>query len=435
MLNQYQVAVVGGGPAGMMAAAKAADCGAKVVLLEKNPRLGKKMLITGGGRCNLTNIAGIDEMVSNIPGNGRFVYSSLHRFSGEDLRAFFGKLGIQTKIEDQGRVFPVSNSAGEVVDALERYLRQQGVGIQLEIAVDNLLVENKRCRGLVAGGRVIKTMAVVVATGGLSFPGTGSTGEGHRMARRIGHQVTPFFPAAVAITCTDPWITGREVQGISLEKVRITVYNSGGKKLASEMGDVILTHWGFSGPGALRVGRAVALEKQREPGAPMKGELDLFTMHTTGELAEKLQELAESGSKKSLKNCLAALLPERLVKVLLELAYISPEIPVARLIKGQRDAMVSLMKAVPVTIQGTRPLAEATVTGGGIHVKEVYPKSMESKLIKGLFFAGEILDVDAHTGGFNMQVAFSTGYVAGEAAAALARETLDELDYGGVNYD
>ncbi|AEG59810.1 HI0933 family protein [Desulforamulus ruminis DSM 2154] len=435
MRKDYDVVVVGGGPAGMMAAARAAECGAAVLLLEKNRQLGKKMLITGGGRCNLTNAADIPEMVDNIPGNGRFVYSSLHRFSGQQVRAFFGKLGIKTKVEDHGRIFPVNNRSGDVVGALERYLRQLGVRVRLETGAKGLVVENHRCQGVAAGEEVFTAGGVIVATGGLSYAHTGSTGEGHRLAEEAGHRITALFPAAVAITCSDGWIKGRAVQGLSLENVNLTLYNGKGKRLAAESGDVIFTHWGLSGPGALRVGRVVALEKQRDPAAVLQGKLDLFSERTARNLEEDLQQCISAAAKKSVKNLISSLLPERLVKVLLDLAEVAPETPAGEVIKARWNTLISLMKGLPLQVTGTRPLEEATVTGGGVSIKEINPRTMESTKIKKLYFAGEILDVDAHTGGFNMQVAFSTGYVAGEAAATALRETLDEVDSVGVNYD
>ncbi|AEF94455.1 HI0933 family protein [Desulfotomaculum nigrificans CO-1-SRB] len=425
MGTNYDVVIVGGGPAGMMAAASAAAHGASVQLLEKNDQLGRKMLITGGGRCNLTNRADVAEMVANIPGNGKFVYSSLHRFSGQDLRNFFKRLGLATKVEDHGRVFPISDKAQDVVNALTKHLHQLGVRISLGTGVTSLMVENNHCRGVMVGETVIRAKAVVLATGGVSYPRTGSTGEGHKMAERVGHHVTKLFPAAVAITCTDPWIVQREVQGLSLANVNITVFNSRDKRLATETGDIIFTHWGLSGPGALRVGRAVALERQREPDAPIRGALDLFPTRSSEELARELGKLAQAAPKKSVKNLLIMLVPERLVKVLLELAGMPPETPGGPLNKTQLAKLADLLKALPVHIKGTRPIEEATVTGGGVNIKEIDPRTMGSKLIRGLFFAGEILDVDAHTGGFNMQVAFSTGYVAGEAAALFVKETLD----------
>ncbi|GAB6180442.1 NAD(P)/FAD-dependent oxidoreductase [Desulfotomaculum defluvii] len=401
----------------MMAAARAAALGARVQLVEKNESLGRKMLITGGGRCNLTNSADIDEMIANIPGNGKFVYSALHQFSGSDLRDFLRALGIKTKIEEKGRVFPVSNRASDVVQALVKYLQQSGVKISYGNKVDSLLVEDQICQGVRVNGQVILAKAVVVATGGLSYPATGSTGEGYKLAREVGHQVTPLFPAAVSITCNDQWILNREVQGISLKDTTITLYNQKGKILASEVGDLIVTHWGLSGPGALRVSRVVAKEGQRNTNALVQGKIDLFSGYSLSDLELKLLKSMGEAGKRSVKNILSEMIPERLAKVLLQLADISSERPANQVNGTEISNLASICKGLPIHITGTRPIQEATITAGGIKVKEINPRTMESKLIKGLFFAGEILDVDAQTGGFNMQVAFSTGYVAGEAAA------------------
>ncbi|MEG6523552.1 NAD(P)/FAD-dependent oxidoreductase [Desulfotomaculum sp. 1211_IL3151] len=414
---KWDVLVVGGGPAGMMAAARAAMLGARVLLLEKNESLGRKMLITGGGRCNLTNCADINEMIINIPGNGKFVYGALHRFSGEDLRSFLRTLGIKTKVEERGRVFPVSDRAADVVQALTGYLKQIGVKISYAVKVSSLLVADQTCQGVKINDQVVTAKAVVVATGGLSYPATGSTGDGYKLARQVGHAVTPLLPAAVSITCNDPWILNREVQGLSLKDVTITLYNQKGKTMAAEVGDVIVTHWGLSGPGALRVSRPVALACQKDSQALIQGKIDLFPGYPLGDLEQKLTKNLGQAGKRSIKNILAESIPERLTKVILRLVDIPLERPSNRVSHHEISNLTALLKGLPIHITGTRPIQEATITAGGIKVNEINPRTMESKLMKGLFFAGEVLDVDAQTGGFNMQVAFSTGYVAGESAA------------------
>lgn len=401
----------------MMAAARAATLGARVLLLEKNESLGRKMLITGGGRCNLTNNADIDEMIANIPGNGKFVYSALHQFSGQDLRGFLRSLGIKTKVEARGRIFPVSDRAADVVQALTGYLKQIGVKISYAAKVSALLVADQTCQGVKINEQVVTAKAVVLATGGLSYPATGSTGDGYKLARQMGHSVTPLFPAAVSITCNDPWIINREVQGLSLKDVTITLYNPKGKTLAAAVGDVIVTHWGLSGPGALRVSRPVAVACQKDSKALIQGKIDLFPGCPLADLEQKLTKNLGQAGKRSIKNVLAESIPERLTKTLLNLADLPLERPANMVNQRDISNLVALLKGLPIHITGTRPIQEATVTAGGIKVNEINPRTMESKLIKGLFFAGEVLDVDAQTGGFNMQVAFSTGYVAGEAAA------------------
>lgn len=426
-MARYDVIVVGGGPAGMLAAAQAATAGARVLLLEKNDQVGKKMLITGGGRCNVTNQCEVSELIANIPGNGRFLYSALRQFSPQDLRGLLQKLGVATKVEDRGRVFPRSDKAADVVEALVKYLRQVGVTIRYQTSVEGVLSEEGHCRGVQIGDEVIPAQAVVIATGGLSYTRTGSNGDGYRMAKKVGHQVTKLYPAAVSITSDEPWILEREVQGLALSDVRLAIYNLQGKVLASERGDIIFAHWGLSGPGTLRVGRTVALEKQKNQ-AELQGRVDLFPDQTPEELEQRLLGDLPPGSKRSAKNLLTPLVPERLAKLLLLLAEIPAEKPQAQVSKGSWQRLLGLLKALPLRITGTRPLEEATVTAGGVHLKEINPKTMESKLMKGLFFAGEVLDVDAHTGGFNMQVAFSTGYVAGEGAAAHVQGNQVNLD-------
>lgn len=421
-MDRFEVIVVGGGPAGIMAAVRAAAAGVKVILLDKNESLGRKMLITGGGRCNVTNQCDINETISNIPGNGRFLFSALHQFSSTDVRNFLKQLGVTTKVEDKGRVFPSSDRAADVVNALTKHLQQLGVSIRNQTKVDELLIQDGRCIGVRVGQQKLLAKAVVVATGGLSYPKTGSTGDGYKMAEQVGHRVTPLFPAAVSVTCKDPWIVNREVQGLSLAEVRLSVYSQQGKILASEIGDVIFTHWGLSGPGTLRIGRTVALQKQRNKNIELKGELDLFPLRNQEEVEKELLEIESSSSKRAVKNVLAELLPERLARVLADLAKIPLETPARQLNKNAWRSLSCLLKAVPLHIKGTRPIEEATVTAGGVHIKEINPRTMESKIITGLYFAGEVIDVDAHTGGFNMQVAFSTGFAAGDAAASQVKE-------------
>lgn len=410
------VLVVGGGPAGMLAAAAARLAGAGVALLEKNGRLGRKMSITGGGRCNLTNTASLEDFVKNVPANGRFVISALSRFSCSDCIDFFNGLGVPTREEENGRVFPAGGQAGDVVAALERRLLALGVNIFYRVRVAELIITNGRCRGVMAeGGRVFPGKTVVVATGGASYPKTGSSGDGYLLARQAGHTVAPPLPGLVQLCFADPE-TGYQLQGLSIKDAAIVLIGAGGTKIAAERGDVIFTHFGLSGPAALRLGRSVSgLAAAGASGMQLL--LDILPDAGGEELTGRLLSMAAEQPRKSVLNILKQLIPDRLAG--LAAGMLGPD---GRKKAGQagKDAWrgaARLLKGLPFTLSGTRPLEEAMVTVGGVNVGEINPRTMASRLARGLYFAGEVMDVDAYTGGFNMQIAFSTGWLAGLSAA------------------
>ena len=419
MDNSDKIIVVGAGPAGMMAAIKAAENGAHVVLLEKMNRPGKKMLITGKGRCNITNVAEKQELIRNVPGNGKFLYSCLKAYDNEDVRLFFQTLGVPTKVERGGRVFPVSDKAADVVDAMVLHLHELGVELVTDARVAEVLTapdeaaENQqrhtRAVGVrLADGREYFGDSVIVATGGLSYPGTGSTGDGSRWAARLGHHVVRQLPALVPLETEDEWVW--ELQGLALKNVK-AVLLAEGKKIADMFGEMLFTHFGVSGPIVLSLSRQAA--QHLAQGEFVELELDLKPALSMEQLDARLLRDFEKYQNKEIKNGMRDLLPGRLIEPVLDAAYLKPERPVHTVTREERHTLAAILKGLPMIISGTRPIAEAIVTAGGVDVKEIDPKTMESKLVRGLYFAGETVDVDGYTGGYNLQAAFSMGAAAG----------------------
>ncbi len=418
-MRSRRIIVVGAGPAGFMAAAKAAEYGASVLLLEKMKQPGRKMLITGKGRCNITNAAPIAEIVKNIPGNGSFLYSALHAFDNEDVRGFFRELGIETKVERGGRVFPVSDRAADAVEALIAYLHELGVKIETEAHVAKILTEGGRAVGVVlASGAKLTADAVVLAVGGASYPGTGSTGDGYEMARRLGHTVGAILPSLVPLVTEDDWV--KDAQGLSLRNVRVTLL-ADDKKIGEDFGEMMFTHFGVTGPIVLSLSRAAA--RALAAGKFVELALDLKPALSPEILAARVQRDFEKYRNKALKNAMRDLLPGKLIEPVLDAAYLPPEKPVHDLRREERLRLSETIKHLVLTVTKTRPLAEAIVTAGGVSTKEIHPKTMESKLVPGLYFAGEVVDVDGFTGGYNLQAAFSMGAAAGRWSAAAPTES------------
>ncbi|MGI6065007.1 MAG: NAD(P)/FAD-dependent oxidoreductase [Bacillota bacterium] len=408
------VVIVGGGAAGMFAAMKAGENGAKVTIAEKNNRLGKKVLITGKGRCNLTNIAAVPDIIKNIPGNGVFLYSALNQLSNRDVIEIFQKLGLPTKVERGGRVFPVSDQASDVVGVLEKYLRSMGVDILFNHSVQGLIIEEKTIKGIKAEGKMIPADAVILATGGSSYPGTGSTGDGYQMARESGHKIVPLRPSLVPLVTEEDWV--RELQGLALKNVEVSAWG-GSKKLGSEFGEMLFTHFGVSGPVILTLSKSITGYWVENPGQLVQLLINLKPALSFDQLDHRLQRDFEKFSRKQVSNAFGELLPKSLIPVFIRLLSFAPEKPVHQVTREERVEIIKLLQGLTLTVKGSRPLTEAIVTAGGVNTKEVNPKTMESKLIKGLYFAGEVLDVDGFTGGYNLQAAFSTGYTAGMYAA------------------
>ena len=410
------VLVIGGGAAGLLAGIAAAQSGAQTVILEKMRRPGKKILITGKGRCNITNNCDLQEIIKNIPGNGRFLNSALRRFTNQDIVQLLEDNGLPTKVERGGRVFPVSDKAADVVDTLVKIYKNYGGRLLTDCKVKSITAEFGKITGAVtADGQKFAADAVILAAGGSSYPGTGSDGSGVKLAKALGHTIVPLAPSLVPLESDSPYIAG--LQGLSLRNIEGTVY-ADGKKIGSEFGEMLFTHFGVSGPIILSLSKCVA-EAFAKGAQEVELAIDLKPALDKDKLDARLQRDFMQYSRKQMPNGMKDLLPQRLIAPVLDQAFIDEEKFVNQLSRAERRRLVDVLKAFTVPITGTRPIAEAIVTAGGVSLKEIDPKTMESKLIKGLFFAGEVMDIDGYTGGYNLQAAFSTGYAAGTFAAQI----------------
>ncbi|PWV97291.1 hypothetical protein DFQ01_12222 [Paenibacillus cellulosilyticus] len=415
---KFDIIIIGGGSAGLMAAIAASEQGAKVLLLDKGDKLGRKLGISGGGRCNVTNNKDMDELIKHIPGNGRFLYSALASFGNKDIIAFFERLGIRLKEEDNGRMFPVTDKAKTVVDALVNQVVKQGVTIRVNAPVADVLYENGAAAGVrLRSGERIAAKAVIVASGGKSVPHTGSTGDGYAWAEQGGHTITELFPTEVPIVSNEPFIVSKELQGVSLRDVTLSVWNPKGKRIIEHRGDMIFTHFGVSGPIALRCSQFVVKALKQFAVGNIILTIDLLPDQTADEIYNETLKLAASESKKAIKNVLHGCLPEKMIPLLLAKSELNEQLTYDNIPKQGWLEFARLVKAFPLRAYGTRSIEEAFVTGGGVHLKEIDPKTMESKMTSGLYFCGEVLDIHGYTGGYNITAAFSTGYSAGKSAA------------------
>ncbi|MCI8743815.1 MAG: NAD(P)/FAD-dependent oxidoreductase [Lachnospiraceae bacterium] len=403
------VLVIGGGAAGMMAALAAARSGHRVRLYEKNEKLGKKLYITGKGRCNLTNACDTEDLFGNVVHNPKFLYSAFYSFTNLDMMDLMEKSGCPVKTERGGRVFPVSDRASDVTGALAGCLKKAGVDIFLKEEVLDLDIRDGRAAGirLKKGGRLVEADAVIVATGGLSYPSTGSTGDGYRMAEAAGHRITELSPALVPFETEEPVVA--QLQGLSLRNIR-AVIRKGNKVLYEEFGEMLFTHYGVSGPVLLSASSYVT-KKIREGGLVLS--VDLKPALSEEQLDARILRDFGEVKNRQFKNALAHLLPAKLIPVIVERSGIPPEKKVNEITREERRGIVSQVKDFRLTLKGLRDYKEAIITQGGVCVGEINPSTMESKLVKGLYFAGEVLDVDGVTGGYNLQIAWSTGYLAG----------------------
>ncbi len=401
--------VIGGGAAGMLAAYQAAKGGQKVLLLEKNEKLGKKIYITGKGRCNITNMTDVESLLKNTVSNTKFLYSSFYSFDSEQLVAFLEEYGCATKVERGNRVFPVSDKASDVIFALQRAMKDVGVEVKLQTKVKSLLVSNEQIEGVeLADGSKIQASKVIVCTGGKSYPTTGSDGDGFRFAESLGIKVVNPRPALVPFLCKETWC--KDLMGLALKNVSVTI-GKGKKVLFQDFGEMLFTHFGISGPLILS---ASSLYSKKNSQEEMELFIDLKPALSVEQLDKRVLRDFEENQNKQFKNAIAGLFPQRLLPVMIKLSQIDPDKKVNEISKVERLSFVNLIKNLPLTIVGTRGFEEAIITQGGISVKEINPSTMESKKVKGLFFAGEVIDVDAFTGGFNLQIAWSTGYLAGQ---------------------
>lgn len=413
MNKRPEILVAGGGAAGMMAALFAARTGASVTLLERNEKLGKKIYITGKGRCNLTNDCSLEEFLRQVPRNPRFLYGALNRFGPQDMMALMEEAGCPVEVQRGQRVFPRSEKASDVIRALARLMEQAGVRVRLHSRIQSLIVQEGRAAGVVLeNGERLEADAVILALGGQSYPMTGSTGDGYALAREAGHHVLPPEAVLSALETVENW--PRALQGLALKNVRLTL-RSGRKTLYTELGEMLFTHFGISGPLVLEMSCHLPAEL-----AQAQVTLDLKPGLTPEQVDLRLQRDFAAQPRKQLQNVLPGLLPLRLSALFPDLAGVSGERICGQITRGEREQLGAALKALPITLRARRPLAEAIVTRGGVDVKEIQPATMESKLLPGLYFAGEMIDVDAHTGGFNLQIAFSTGALAGSSAAGMA---------------
>jgi predicted Rossmann fold flavoprotein len=419
---KYDVIVIGGGPSGLMAAIAAGEKGARVLLVDKGQKLGRKLAISGGGRCNVTNRLSIDEIIKHIPGNGRFLYSAFSEFNNEDIIAFFEKLGVELKEEDHGRMFPINNKAQSVVDALLDQLQKLNVTIYKNAPVANVQYENGKTSGItLKDGQTFLADAIVIAVGGKSVPHTGSTGDGYAWAKQAGHTITELFPTEVPITSDEPFIKTKELQGLSLRDAALSVLNSKGKTLITHKMDMIFTHFGISGPAVLRCSQFVVKEMKKTNSKRVTMKLDAIPEKNKEELFQEIIKLVKDEPKKAIKNTLKGLLPERYLHFLLEKSNIDLQEQGGILSHEKVRRFTELCKDFQFTVNGTHSIEKAFVTGGGVSVKEIHPKEMASKLMPGLYFCGEILDIHGYTGGYNITAALVTGRLAGMNAALYAR--------------
>lgn len=408
-----EVVIIGGGAAGMMAAAAAAEQGHHVCLCEKNEKLGKKLYITGKGRCNLTNNCDVETLLQAVCTNRKFLYSSFYGFTSQDVIDFFERTGMKTKTERGNRVFPVSDHSLDVIGALAAELRKRGVRIFLNQEVSEILTDADAVTGVrLADGKQLAADAVIVATGGLSYRTTGSTGDGYRFARELGHSVTELSPSLVPIETADQW--AQKLQGLSLRNVEVTILD-GKKELYREFGEMMFTHFGVTGPLILT---ASCMIQKKLRVHPLTLSIDLKPALTVEQLDARILREFEAAKNKQLKNVLGSLFPAKLIPVMIERSNIPGEKAVHDISREERQTLVMLTKHFSLTLLRLRDYNEAIITRGGVSVKEINPATMESKKVKGLYFAGEVLDLDAVTGGFNLQIAWSTGHAAGSSIGA-----------------
>lgn len=405
-----KVLIIGGGAAGMLAAVTAARCGHQVSLYEKNEKLGKKLFITGKGRCNLTNACDMDTLFSSVVTNPRFLYSSFYGFTNQDTIEFFEGIGLKTKVERGNRVFPDSDHSSDVIRCLEQEMARVRVEVHLKTAVSRVVEKDGIFRYLVlVGGEKVPGDACIIATGGLSYRTTGSTGDGYRFARETGHQVTECLPALVPMETEESWVP--KLQGLSLRNIRAAIYD-GRRKLYDDFGEMLFTHYGVSGPLMLSASSIVGRKLQEKK---LRLSIDLKPALSEEQLDQRVLRDFEENQNKQFKNAVGKLFPAKLAPVMIELSGIPADKKVNVISRGERQRFVQLIRNLPATVVGLRDYNEAIITRGGVNVREVDPATMESKLVKGLYFAGEVLDLDALTGGFNLQIAWATAYAAGTA--------------------
>lgn len=406
-MTKYDAIVIGGGAAGLMAAGKAAENGCKVLVFDKNEKLARKVRITGKGRCNVCNNCSTEQCIANIPGNGRFMYSALNTFAPEDTMDFFENLGVPLKTERGNRVFPVSDNANDIADSLVNWIKSLSVEIN-QHAVEGVIVENNEIKGVKSRGKIYYCDKVLIATGGASYKATGSNGDGYKFARKLGHKIVEPRPSLVALCCKESFCA--DMQGLSLKNCGLKLFEDK-KQIFEDFGELLFTHFGISGPIVLSA--SSHMRKQSKYHI----ELDLKPALSFEQLDKRFLRDFTNFSNKNFENYLPELLPKKLIPVIINMCRINPDTKCHSITREERHKLIECLKNFKTEIVGFRSLNEAIVTSGGVSIKEINPKTMESKIISGLYFAGEVIDVDAYTGGFNLQIAFSTGFLAGNNMA------------------
>ncbi|SDM11015.1 NAD(P)/FAD-dependent oxidoreductase [Romboutsia lituseburensis] len=403
-----KVVIIGAGAAGMMAASVAADRGLDVVLVEKNHRVGRKILITGKGRCNITNDCEIEELIENVPKNGKFLYSAFYTFTNTNVIEMFNSLGVKTKTERGKRVFPESDKAHDIANALEKQINNKKVKLLLNTKVDKIVSKDNKVEKVILNNKKeIKCDSVIVATGGLSYPLTGSTGDGYKFAKTLGHTVTDIKPSLIGMEVQENYVS--DLEKLALRNISISVYNSKNKKVYDDFGELEFTKYGLDGP----VIKSASCRMKDTTKENYKIVIDLKPALDEEKLDKRIQKDFQKYTNKKFEKALDDLLPKKIIPIIIKLSDIDPDTVVHQISREQRKNLVKLLKSLTFTLKRYRPIEEAIITSGGIKVSEINASTMESKLVEGLFFAGEVIDVDAYTGGFNLQIAFSTGYLAG----------------------
>ncbi|MBM6616379.1 NAD(P)/FAD-dependent oxidoreductase [Bacillus suaedaesalsae] len=414
---KFDVVVIGGGPSGLMAAIAAGEVGAKVLLIDKGDKLGRKLAISGGGRCNVTNRLPVDEIIKHIPGNGRFLHSAFSIFSNEDIIRFFENLGIQLKEEDHGRMFPVTDKAQSVVDALLTQLEKLKVTMWTNTPVETVVYENGETKAVVLkDGQVISCTNVIIAVGGKSVPHTGSTGDGYAWAEKAGHTITELYPTEVPLTSSESFVKNKTLQGLALRDVALSVVNPKGKTIITHKMDMLFTHFGVSGPAVLRCSQYVVKAQKKFNTRKVEMRIDAIPDQNEESLFQQIVKLLKDEPNKSIKNVLKSLLPERYLLFLLEQCEIDEQFNFHHIQHEKLRLLAKNCKQFSFFVDGTLSIEKAFVTGGGVSVKEINPKEMSSKLANGLYFCGEILDIHGYTGGYNITSALVTGRLAGMTA-------------------
>ncbi|GAB3061526.1 NAD(P)/FAD-dependent oxidoreductase [Salinicoccus sesuvii] len=412
----YHTIIVGGGVSGLMAAYASSETGRRVLLIEKNKSLGKKLLISGGGRCNVTNRLPYEEIISHIPGNGKFLYGPFSTFDNESIIRFIESRGIALKEEDHGRMFPVTDKAQDILNVFMSALDENQVEIRTETTVKEIMVDKSQTTGIrLEDGTVIESSNVVITTGGKSVPQTGSTGDGHRFAASAGHRITELFPTEVPITSPEPFIREGRLKGLSLSDISLSVLKKNGRPRVTHRMDMIFTHFGVSGPAALRCSQFVYKEKKSQKKEQISMSLDFFPDESINQMRILIEEKISNNRDRSLKNTLKTLMQERLVLFLLDFLEVDGSANGHHVTRESIDKIVNFLKDFRFKVDGTQSIEKAFVTGGGVSLKEVTPQTMESRVTKGLYFAGEVLDIHGYTGGYNITSALVTGYVAGHS--------------------